>query len=91
MKNTIKKSLIFGITLLALAGITMACDSLASMSATDFQRSYQAGAQVGVGSGAGYVYIGNYSSESDCRSACAAKGYKNSYLWGYDTKMCQCK
>lgn len=84
MKNIIfnKRNLIFSTALMLLMGITAACGNLAE---------FQSAAQQSYGAGTGMTYIGDYPSESACISACKAKGYTSSYLWGYSTKHCQCK
>lgn len=49
----------------------------------DFLDGYDAGYN-------GYTYIGEYSSESACSSACANRGY-TSYRYNFDLENCYCK
>lgn len=49
----------------------------------DFMDGYEAGAE-------GYTYLGEYSSESACRSACAYRGYTY-YRYNYSLNNCYCK
>ena len=80
MEKSTKKTLIQGIVLLVFVAIALASNE-------DFQR----GAQAGYGAAGGYTYIGDYNSESACASACRSSGYRGDYLWGYQTKHCQCR
>jgi len=84
-KDLIIKSLSLSVILIVLMAITAACGGYESIAA------FQSGAQTTYGAGTGYTYIGNYSSESACKSACIASGYKSDYLWGYSTLHCQCR
>lgn len=49
----------------------------------DFIDGYDAGSD-------GYTYIGKYSGEAQCSSACANKGYSY-YRYNYLLENCYCK
>ena len=70
-----KKVLFVLVTLLAITMLT-SCTK-------DFLDGYDAGYN-------GYTYIGEYSSESACSSACANRGY-TSYRYNFDLENCYCK
>jgi len=57
------------------------------LSACDIAESFVDGYDSG---SRGYSYIGQYSSESACSSACANAGGSN-YEYNYSTKNCFCK
>lgn len=57
--------------------------SILTSCSKDFIDGYDAGSD-------GYTYIGKYSWESDCSSACANKGYTY-YRYNYSLENCYCK
>ena len=64
--------------LVAIASVTLFTSCV-----KDFLDGYDAGSN-------GFTYIGEYSSESACSSACAYYGYSY-YRYNYELDNCYCK